>query len=259
MVNRFKKYLDKIFLFCNKTPEVMEFKEELLGVLMDKYEELREANVDEEEAYRICIASIDDYKDTIKELEKIQPVEMTVSQIKLVTLASLVFLFATLIIYFTVSYLTKAWDTTWITFILALVIYLIAIFVGVYVIAKHHSRYSVVRSTLFILFLLVTTLIYLSVSFATNAWVYTWVCYMAGALLWYLADIAYRIRHKVKRFTNIDIIVITSLVTLTVYFITSFVTMLWQYTWVIFLIGTMVALIMAFIRGLIDYKNKIGK
>lgn len=259
MLGKFKKYLDKVFLFCPKTVKVLDFKEELLGVLMDKFAELTSSGMSEEEAYKQCIKSVDDYSDTIRALEKDKPAEMTRSQISLILIASIAYLFATLIIYFTASYASGKWGVTWITFILALVVYLIGIFVGVYVIAKRKSSYFVIRSIILILCSLITTLVYLGVSFSTEKWSLTWIAYLIGGLVWYIIDISFRIRHKVSVIRTFDGLVVTFFLTLVTYFTVSFITLKWNFTWIIFLVGILVMLIIIFIGKWIAYKNNVEK
>ncbi len=259
MLAKFKKHLDKVFLFCPKTQKVLDFKEELLGVLMDRFSELTASGMSDEDAYGECIKSIDDYSETIRVLEKDKPAEMTRSQFSLIFTAPLAYLFATLIVYFTASFASGKWGVTWITFILALVVYLIGIFVGVYVIAKRKSSYFVIRSVILILFGLVTTLIYLGISFSTEKWAFTWIIYLIGAFVWYITDIFFRIRHKVSVLRIFDGLTVTFLLTLATYFAASFISGRWDVTWILFLVGILVMLVIVFIGKWIKYRNNVEK
>ncbi len=148
---------------------------------------------------------------------------------------------------------------TWITFILALVVYLIGIFVGVYVIAKRKSSYFVIRSVILILFGLVTTLIYLGISFSTEKWAFTWIIYLIGAFVWYITDIFFRIRHKVSVLRIFDGLTVTFLLTLATYFAASFISGRWDVTWILFLVGILVMLVIVFIGKWIKYRNNVEK
>ena len=70
MKDKFEDYLNKIFKKVKKTPEVMDLKYEIMNDLMEKSEEVKKVTDDELENYEICINSLGDLFEVIKEYKK---------------------------------------------------------------------------------------------------------------------------------------------------------------------------------------------
>ena len=70
MKDKFEDYLNKIFKKVKKTPEVMDLKYEIMNDLMEKSEEVKNITDDELENYEICINSLGDLFEVIKEYKK---------------------------------------------------------------------------------------------------------------------------------------------------------------------------------------------
>lgn len=70
MRDKFENYLNKIFKKVKKTPEIEELKNEIMNDLLEKSEEVKNITNDEKENYEICINSLGDLYDLIKEYKK---------------------------------------------------------------------------------------------------------------------------------------------------------------------------------------------
>lgn len=70
MKDKFEEYLDKMFKKMKKTPEVLEFKNEVMSDLLEKSEEVKNITEDESENYEICINSLGDLYAVLKEYKK---------------------------------------------------------------------------------------------------------------------------------------------------------------------------------------------
>lgn len=70
MKDKFEEYLDKMFKKMKKTPEVLEFKNEVMSDLLEKSEEVKNITEDESENYEICINSLGDLYTVLKEYKK---------------------------------------------------------------------------------------------------------------------------------------------------------------------------------------------
>lgn len=256
MITKFKKFLNKVFIFCPKTQEILEFKEELLGVLMEKYAELLASGLNEQQSYEACILSIEDYRDTIKALEKRKSKDSVRTGRTIIALGSIAYIMAVLIIYFSVSFGTGLWSKTWLTFIMGVVVYAICGFGYIYYKSKRSSRFSITRYSILLLTMLVSTLVYLVSSLISSAWNMTWLTYLAAAVVWFILDIAFRIKYHVKEYRDIDTVIITALATVLLYLTVSFTTKQWAWSWLIILGGIFVGLIVIIIRkALALHKN----
>lgn len=70
MRDKFEKYLNKIFKNVKKTKEVLDLKDEIMNDLLEKSEEVKNITDDECENYEICINSLGDLFEVIKEYKK---------------------------------------------------------------------------------------------------------------------------------------------------------------------------------------------
>lgn len=255
MLKKFKKHLNRVFLFYPNTKRLREFKEELLGILMERNEENITKGMTEEQSFKDCIASINDYKETMEELASEKTAELTSTERLLMVMSTLVYIFGVVFIYLAVSLGTKRWDITWLTFIAGTIIGLILIFFAVLKIAKKNSHYIVVRSCNFFITILLTTALYLIVSLTTKKWEYTWITFLIGIVLGYANDILFRVRNRVKMIKFFDIAVITLLVAIILYFTLSFTLNGWSWTWVIYVGWLFVLSVITLITKYFKYIN----
>ena len=70
MKDRFEKYLNKKFKSIKMTPEVKSLKEEIISDLLEKSEDVKQVTTNDDENYEICINSLGDLYDLIKEYRK---------------------------------------------------------------------------------------------------------------------------------------------------------------------------------------------
>lgn len=68
--NKFKSYLDRIFSTVVETEESINLKDEILGDMLEKYNDLVEGGMDGERAYAKVITSFGDLDEIISELER---------------------------------------------------------------------------------------------------------------------------------------------------------------------------------------------
>ncbi len=116
MINKFKRYLEKEFRAIAPTQEAMDYREEILGTLLDKANELRvKGMTDEDLIFEVCIESLGDFSATLVEFEsrreQLKKKAMGVGAVILSVLGAVLLL---TIGYLAVSFVTKAWDKTWV-------------------------------------------------------------------------------------------------------------------------------------------------
>lgn len=70
MKDKFEKYLNKVFKKTSKIPELKELKNEIMNDLLEKSEEVKNITNNEKDNYEICINSLGDLYELIKEYKK---------------------------------------------------------------------------------------------------------------------------------------------------------------------------------------------
>lgn len=255
MIKKFKKHLNMLFLFYPKTNKLKEFKEELLGVLMDKYDEYIIQGMSEEEAYKACVESIEDYRETLDVLANDTTEEVSAAQQKIWLLTGLAYIVGVIIVYFIASFASGAWDWTWLTFIGGVIVGMAMLAYVLLKISRKNSQFLVVRLCNFVITIMCTTGIYLLVSFLTTAWDFTWIIFLFGVGLGYGFDILYRFNYNVKSFKALDFGVITLLVAIILYFTLSFaLANAWSWTWIIYVVWFFIQLVALVYRKMREFK-----
>lgn len=142
MSKKIAEYVNFIFRNAPNTREAMELKEEIENNVSDKYNKLVAGGLDEEQAFSKAIASIGNIDELLDELkhsaekaaftddDKKQGednIKQSFSEYRnhykpkrrlFRKMKSLVWLCA-VVVYFLISFSTRRWDITWITFIIA--------------------------------------------------------------------------------------------------------------------------------------------
>lgn len=257
MLNKFKRYLNRVLLFCPKTKQVQDFKEELLGILMDRYNECIAEGKSQDESYKECIESIGDYRETIAEMEKeLEKQKNTNKQSIVFTIITLVYVVAVTLGYILYSVLADAWNISWLIFIGALIVYGIVYFSLWYKRTKYTSRYFFARINITIVIALVATILYLLVSFLTGIWDRSWIMYLGAALFAFSVDVWYRVKFIKKKINDIDLAIFIALVTLIVFFSVSFALDAWYISWISFIIAIMIYLMAILVRRIVVYNKE---
>ena len=69
MENKLRKYINKKFKMYPKTKEIVEVREELYSIMLDKYNDCLQNGESPESSYQYAIEMMVDYKDAIREVE----------------------------------------------------------------------------------------------------------------------------------------------------------------------------------------------
>jgi len=90
---------------------------------------------------------------------------------------------------------------------------------------------------------LIVTAIYLIASFTSREWGLTWITFPAAAFLFFLAALVYFNKKTGRRFSLLNWIILTAVISVVIYLLVSFLTTLWAFTWMIFLAMTIAIII----------------
>jgi hypothetical protein len=265
MRENLRSYVENLFAAAPQTGKVLELKEELISNLTAKYDDLIAQGRSEEEAYKIAVGGIGDVDELIKGLEndKIynyarQESDRQRSAIIVSTAVGLyIIAVAVQILFGVVDGLSPE-----IGCVLMFVIAAIATSMLVYNAmsrpryrktddtlveelkerknASSESRqiYRAVSSAMWPLIVAV----YLLISFFTGAWAYSWIIFIIGAALQNILKLAFQMRDTdsggYQIYRSISSIMWPLIVA--AYFVISFLSGAWAYSWIIFIIGAAV-------------------
>ncbi|MEG0702740.1 MAG: permease prefix domain 1-containing protein, partial [Christensenella sp.] len=192
MEEKLRQYVEKLFAEAPKTAKLRELREEILMNLKEKYNDLRETGVSEEEAYEIVKGSIGDVEELISSAQeadvpqeaerKHQKPHNDTKHKAFKEYMGAMWLIITAL-YFLISFATRAWHITWVIFIIGVAVEqcIRAIFCaedeqG----GTNGEKRKKIYTSVFWMFIVI---IYFVLSFATHAWYLTWIIFLIGAAI----------------------------------------------------------------------------
>ncbi len=198
MLKKFNEYLSKEFKGLPKSREVNDFKDELLGSLMEKAEELKPSGKSPQEIFELCISSIIGFKDTLKAMKSRPILKKEVANAARTVMYFSVYLLILIGAFLAVSFVTGQWGRTWL-------IIVEGVFVGLIVLllinaAKGLSKNKNVLPRLALLSTvsIATVGMFLGVSFILGIWSKSWLIMLFLPVFLLLADLIIAISTKKK-------------------------------------------------------------
>lgn len=255
MEKKFKRAINKLCLFYPNTFQLREFKEELLSTLLDKYQELLSSGKNSDDAYKECIKSLDDYKETLIELNNSVEIIEKKSYIKQTLTFSITYVLFVTLLYFILSF-TVGWTYTWLTFVIGAIVAGIIILSVLVNISRKKSNFTLTRCCIPLVTLIITSILYLIISFTVpNIWDVSWVCFLVAIFVAHTADMIYRKINNKPLIPIIDILIFTLSIALIAYFLFSFLMNAWSSTWIIFISWLFIYFFALFIVRLINNRK----
>jgi len=268
MNENLRVYIESLFDTAPKTGRVRELKEELLSDLTAKYDDLVAQGRSEEEAYKIAIGSIGDVDELIKNLEndKIynyarQESDRHRSAMIVSTAVGLYIIAVAVQILFAMIGDCYSHSDFYaeVGCVLMFVIAAIATSMLVYnamsrpkyhkadetiveefkerknVSSESNQIYRSISSAMWPLIVAV----YLLISFFFNSWAYSWIIFIIGASVQNILKLAFEMNDRNPDGAQIYRSISSAMWPLIVaaYFVISFLTGAWAYSWIIFIIG----------------------
>jgi hypothetical protein len=240
MLSRFQSFLKEEFKGLPNTDEVTDFKDELLGNLMDKAEELKAKDLSEDEIFQQCVQSIDGYKETLKELK---------GKPALVRLLYALMYF-TLVIgaYLAVSFVTEEWRLTWLIIVEGAFLFTVGLLGSLSVKAFAKKKYLHFRALAVPISAILVTGVFLAVSMLMDLWKISWIAYLFLPILIIIVDLiigAFSRPNKIIVPESIALIMLLSVMSYVVLGILGILS--WHPYWLIILGGALISLgILAF-------------
>ncbi|NCA67494.1 MAG: hypothetical protein EOM87_05465 [Clostridia bacterium] len=115
MINRFKNFLEKEFRVIAPTQQAMDYREEILGTLLDRAQEYRIKGMEDDEMiYNLCIDSLGNFKATLVNFEQArEQIKKKAAKAGVIALSVLGAVVLLTIGYLAASFITSAWNKTW--------------------------------------------------------------------------------------------------------------------------------------------------
>ena len=137
MEEKLKKYINRKFLLYPKTKEIIEVRDELYSIMIDKYNDCLNMGLTQEEAYKRATEMMADYKDAIREVEKDSSLgAFKKILINMGSFTTFYFIILTFIYFFVSAIILKSFKKTWLVVVGGSFIYLTYFSISLYRYAK---------------------------------------------------------------------------------------------------------------------------
>lgn len=181
MIERFRAFLELAFRELVPTKESEEYKAELLGILMDRADEMKkDGESDEDVIYRQCIYKLGDFKENFDNFKRVSPMKTVVRKTINYALWGGIYMLVLVAIYLIVSFTAGPWSKTWLIPVCGALIGIVALLVYNSVLNGKNKRYVGLRMNVALAIILSILITYLcfSVLNPISVWHISWLLFL---------------------------------------------------------------------------------
>lgn len=243
MEKKLRKLLNRKFSLYPKTERIIEVREELYSIMLDKYNDCLGLGMTKEESYIKAIEMIADYKEAIKEVETGSSLSALKRSLVGIVSFSTFFFIALTFVYLLVSMVVlKSFAQTWLIVVGGAFVYLLYFSISFYRYVKLFNFHTLARCGIAMIYfsllpiLYVFPSLYLSVVRGWNVWPFSWVIAIVIGLLYIMTDYLAHRRKISSLERDIHLVAAGFLLTSILYLLASFLFSLWSTAWIIYVL-----------------------
>ncbi len=245
---KLKKFIDKKFLLYPKTEKIIEVREELYSIMLDRYNDCLHMGFDEESSYNNAIEMAFDYKSAVREVETGSSLSALKKKLIYAMSFSSLYFFLLVGIYLLVSvFFLKSFQNTWLILVGGIFIYLFYWAINTYQYARLFNFKILDRFGIAFIFASLVPLLYvfpslfLAVIYQKYIWGWSWIIVLGIIFFYIVTD--YLVNKKDFSVLGRDLILgVAGLIFTTIlYFVLSLLFDLWSNAWVLYLVYPVVA------------------
>ncbi len=244
MEDKFKSFLEDKFRAIPPSVEAKEYRIKLLYQLKDKAQQLKlDGMKDDDLIYMTAISSLGNIDNQILEFEKrrLNPEPIKSFTKKMFSIA-LIYTLIILTAFLTISFVTHAWNKTWLVIVGGIFLAISTIFTLVSVLSAKKKKYLLMRIFAVPISVFVFIFIYLMILMLGDL-EYDWFIVLIMVISIFLVDavIAYATKSKIAFLSLITFIVISSVLIYVMLGISQLVA--WNKGWLILMFGIIISVI----------------
>jgi hypothetical protein len=243
MQNKLRKYINKKFRLYPKTKEVIEVREELYSIILDKYNDSILSGMDEERSYREAIEMMVDYKEAVREVETGSSLSaLKKNVISVAAFSTFYFVMLTAVYLFISMVVLETFEHTWLVAVGGAFVYLVYFSVKAYQYASLFKLNVLTRCGIGLIYLCLIPIFYVFPSLYVSEmgypsiWGQSWLMVILIFLLYIVTDyLVYREQISgIQR--GLHLIVAGLLFTTVLYLVASLYFQLWSTAWIIYVV-----------------------
>lgn len=242
MEKKLRKYINRKFRFYPKTDKILEVREELYSIMLDKYHDCLYLGMSEDVSYKKAIEMMEDYKNAIREVETGSSLSALRKRlIENAFICSIYFITLTFIYLFVSMVVLKTFEKTWLIMVGGSFAYLIYISISAYEYAKLFNFKKLERYGLALIYFNLVPLfyifpsLYLSVVHSKNIWNHSWLIVIVILLLYIMTDYIANRKHISIIERIIRLLLFGFILTTLLYLTISIYFHLWNIAWIIYI------------------------
>lgn len=257
-IQKLKNAVEKRFSYYPKTKEVLDLKEELLSIMLDKYNDLTIGT--EIQKYNECMAiMLSSYKQVLHDLEVESSRKILKDKLMGFTLFSTIYFLLAVLIYVIISqFIIKSFLKTYFIVLAPSIVFTLLVTIFMFKYCKKMKYEVMTRVSMGLCFLALAVILYtipcfyLSIYHDIHLWHPTWLVFLAVGSIYLIVDsVVYPNKKPIGRLIR-NCLILLAIFT-TIYLSVSILFGYWHVTWLIFL---------AFILGcelniMLFFKNQI--
>ena len=243
MDKKLRKLINRKFLLYPNTDRIIEVREEMYSIMLDKYNDCLNSGMSKQESYKKATEMMADYKSAIREVETGSSLSGLKRNLTSLAFFSLFYFMAVTFVYLFVSMVViERFEDTWLITVGGAFVYLLYFAVCTYNYARLFNFHTLQRwGTALIFFTLIPVLyvfpsLYLFVVQGKNVWSISWLIVLVIGFLYLLVDyMAYKknmsVLERYIRFLGAGFLVTTCF-----YVAVSVRFQLWGTAWIVYLL-----------------------
>lgn len=242
MEKKLRKYINKKFFLYPKTTEIIEVREELYSIMLDKYKDCLNDGMSVEESYNKAIEMMIDYKAAIREIETGSSLSaLKKNLISTASISSFYFTMLTLIYIFVSMIVLKTFEKAWLIVVGGAFLYLVYFSIIIYKYARLFNFKTLARCSIALIFfnlipmLYVFPSLYLSVVYSYNIWNHSWLIVIVIIFLYIMTDYLANRKHISILGRGIRLLVAGFILTTILYLSASIWFHLWSIAWILYI------------------------
>ena len=241
MEMKLRAYINRKFFMYPKTKEIVELREELYSMMVDKYNDYQKSGFTKEESYKEALTLLEDYKSAIREVETGSSLGILKKKTaSFLSFSAFYFITLTCIYLYVSMVALNSFRQTWLIVVGGAFVYLIYFAINMLTYAIMFDMSRLKRCFVAVLFLSAIPLLYvlpsliLSEIYRKTVWRYSWLVIPMIAFIYLLTDLIIFVKNKPKIIFNIHLLVIGFTLTTVVYLVLSYLGHLWNIAWIVY-------------------------
>jgi len=241
MEKKLRKYINRKFFLYPKAKGIIDIREELYSIMLDKYNDCLNFGMSEEESYKKAIEMTIDYKEAVKEVETGSSLSaLKRNLISTASISSFYFMMLILIYLFVSMVVLKTFEKTWLITVGGVFAYFVYLSINAYKYAKLFNLKILARCGIALIYfsliplLYVFPSLYLSEVYLKNIWNHSWLIVLIILLFYVMTDYFSNRKHMRILEKGIHHLIFGFILTTILYFSISIWFHIWSIAWILY-------------------------